>query len=243
MIAPRRGWRCQLWLFLAAYAVYNIARWAFVGDLTQAREHARWIVGLEHGAGLAVEGPVQRALDSSAASWVLSNLYLTAQFVVVPAALIWLYRRSPRIYRGLRDTVLATWLLAVPVFAFFPVAPPRLAGIGIADTVSKHAGVALTGRSTIFYNQMAAMPSLHVGFAAAVGIAVALAVRRPWAKALALLWGPVVALSVVATGNHYVLDIFAGLIVTALGFAAGRVPPRLAESQATRVRAALSHGA
>jgi membrane-associated phospholipid phosphatase len=152
---------------------------------------------------------------------VLSNLYLAAQFVVVPAALIWLYRRSPRIYRGLRDTVLATWLLAVPVFAFFPVAPPRLARIGIADTVSTHAGVALTGRSTIFYNQLAAMPSLHVGFATAVGIALALAVRRTWAKALALLWGPAVAVSVVATGNHYLLDVFAGLIVTALGFAAG----------------------
>jgi membrane-associated phospholipid phosphatase len=114
--------------------------------------------------------------------------------------------------------VLTTWLLAVPVFALFPVAPPRLAGIGLTDTVSKRAAVALTGRSTIFYNQLAAVPSLHVGFAAAIGIALAVALRRRWAKALALLWGPVVALSVVATGNHYVFDITAGLAVAAAGF-------------------------
>jgi hypothetical protein len=31
-----------------------------------------------------------------------------------------------------------------------------------------------------------------------------------------------VSLSVVATGNHYVFDIAAGLVVTALGFAVGR---------------------
>ena len=224
----RPSWRNQLLLFAAAYVVYNVARWVFAGDLSQAREHARSIVELERSVGMAVEGSVQGTLDSGALTWLLSNVYLAAQFVVVPAALIWLYRRSPHVYRGLRNTLLATWLIAVPVFALFPVAPPRLAGMGIVDTVSEQAGVALTGRSTIFYNQLAAVPSLHVGFAVAVGVALALAVRARWAKALALAWGPVVSLSVIATGNHYLFDIAAGLAVTAVGFAAGRLPERLA---------------
>jgi hypothetical protein len=51
--------------------------------------------------------------------------------------------------------------------------------------------------------------------------------RTPWAKALALLWGPTVALAVVATGNHYVFDIAAGLLVTVAGFGAARVSSRL----------------
>jgi membrane-associated phospholipid phosphatase len=229
--APTRlGWRTELPLFAAAYVVYNVSRWLFAGDLDHARAHARWILELEQGLGIAVERAVQHALDSGTISWLLSNVYLAAQFVVVPGALIWLYRRSPEVYRGLRNTVLATWLIAVPVFASFPVAPPRLAHVGIADTVSQQAGVALTGRSTIFYNQLAAVPSLHVGFAVAVGLALALALRRRWARALALLWGPVVALSVVATGIHYLFDIAAGLVVTAAGFAAGRLPGRLAQT-------------
>jgi membrane-associated phospholipid phosphatase len=226
------GWRRQLLLFGAAYVVYNLARWIFAGDLSHAREHARWIVDLERTANVAIEGSVQRALDSGAGSWLLSNVYLAAQFVVVPGVLIWLYRRSPHVYRRLRNTLLATWLLAVPVFALFPVAPPRLADMGIVDTVSQQAGVELTGRSTIFYNQLAAVPSLHVGFAVAVGLALAAALRPTWAKALALLWGPIVAVSVIATGNHYLFDIAAGLVVTALGFAAGRLPARLAEPRA-----------
>jgi membrane-associated phospholipid phosphatase len=219
----RLGWRTELLLFFAAYWIYNLARWIFVGELDQAREHAHWIFDLERNVGVAVEGSVQRAFDFPAASWLLSNLYLVAQLVVVPVVLIWLYRRSPEVYRKLRNTVVATWLIAVPVFALFPVAPPRLADGGIADTVSQQAGVELTGRSTIFYNQLAAVPSLHVGFAVAVGVAAAVALRRPWAKAIALLWGPIVSLSVVATGNHYVFDIAAGLLVTGLGFALGHL--------------------
>jgi membrane-associated phospholipid phosphatase len=236
-----RGWRTELLFFLAAYVVYNVARWVFVGDLSEAKDHARWIFELEQDAGVAIEGSVQRALDSAAASWLLSHLYLVAQLVVVPSTLIWLYRRSPELYRGLRNTVVATWLLAVPVFALFPVVPPRLADLGFADTVSQQAGVELTGRSTIFYNQLAAVPSLHVGFAAAVGVAAALALRRPWAKALALLWPAIVSLSVVATGNHYVFDIAAGLGVTGLGFAVSRLfgaplPHALREGRVGKLR-------
>jgi hypothetical protein len=219
---PRRRWQAELRMFLAAYLVYTAARWIFVGDLGDAKAHARWIYDLEQHAGMAVEGSVQGALDSGVISWILSNLYLAAQLVVVPGALIWLFRRSPGVYRELRNTVVATWLLAVPVFALFPVAPPRLADIGIADTVSSQASVELTGRSTIFYNELAAVPSLHVGFAVAVGLALARVVEPRWTKALALLWGPLVSLSVVATGNHYLFDIGAGLAVTALGFAVGR---------------------
>ena len=219
--------RPELTLFVAAYLLYTTARWLFAGDLAEAREHADRIVGLERSAHVAIEGSIQRALDSGAASWLLSNVYLAAQLVVLPAGLIWLHRRSRPVYRVLRTTVIATWLMAVPIFALFPVAPPRLAGIGVADTVSRHAGVALTGHSTLFYNPYAAVPSLHVGFAFAIGIAAATTLRGRWARTVALLWGPVVTLSVLATGNHYVFDVAAGLLVTAAGFAAGRVTHRL----------------
>lgn len=225
------GWRRQLLLFLAAYFVYDLGRWVFVGDPSTAIRHAHWILRLERGMGVAIEASVQRALDSSVPIWVLSNVYLAAQLVVPPAAFVWLYRRSPRVYRGLRDTVLATWLIAIPIFALFPAAPPRIAEPGIVDTVSDKMGVALTGRSTIFYNPFAAVPSLHVGFAVAIGVALFLSLRSRWAKALALLWGPTVALAVLATGNHYLFDIVAGLLVTIAGFGAARLIGRLSRAR------------
>jgi hypothetical protein len=118
------------------------------GDEASALEHARSIVELEDAFGVAVEASVQRALEGTAGLWLLNHAYLAAQVGVVPAAMIWLYRRDRLSYRRLRDTVLATWLLALPVFWLFPVAPPRLAELGIADTITQQTGRALDSKLT-----------------------------------------------------------------------------------------------
>ena len=233
----------ELKLFAGAYLLYNAGRWLTAGDMGPAVDNARWIVRTEEALGLAVERSVQDALQGGVSMWVLSHLYLAAQLVVLPAVLIYLYRRAPRIYRPLRDTVLFTWLISIPVYAAFPVAPPRLAGLGFADSVSAHGAVSLTGRSSIFYNELAAVPSLHCGFAVAVGIALAAAARSPLAKALALLWGPLVCLTVVATGNHYVFDIAAGLAAALAGYAVGALVRRPRRAPARGLLVAGPRGA
>lgn len=180
---------------------------------------------------------MQRALDSGA-DLAAQHVCPIAQFAIVPGALIWLYARSPAVYRQLRNTVLATWLIAVPIYALVPVAPPRLAGVGIDDTISGHSEANLNSHvATSFYNSFAAVPRLHAGFAFAFGIAVAVGLRRPWAKALALLWGPAVTLAVVAIGNHFLFDVAAGLVVTAAGFLAGRLAAGLLEQRPPPVSA------
>src|SRR3954463_29581 len=224
-ISPRA--RTQLALFGFAYLLYSAARWVTVGDLGAARAHAEWIVHLEDHLGIADEASVPRALSGTWAIWLLNHAYVAAQLVVVPGALVFTYRRSRPIYERLRNTILATWLISIPVYAAFPVAPPRLANIGLVDTISAQTGFAMDSKlTTSFYNQLAAVPSLHVGFAVAVGIAVAATVRHPLARTLALLWGPTVGLAVVATGNHFVFDIAAGLVASAAGYAARRAATR-----------------
>ena len=219
--------RAQIGLFLFAYLVYSAARWLTVGDLAVAKDNAAWIMDLEHELGVATEASVQQALDGTVALWVLNHLYLAAQLIVVPGALFFLYRRSRPIYERLRNTILATWLISIPVYAAFPVAPPRLADVGLVDTITTQTGFAMDSKlTTSFYNELAAVPSLHVGFAVAVGIAIAAAVRNPLVKTLALLWGPAIGLAVVATGNHFVFDIAAGLVASALGYGVGTVAAR-----------------
>lgn len=213
----------ELLFFGLVYLLYDASRWVFHGHLRPAREHAYWVLHLEHGAHLAVERSVQHAFGGPAASFVLSHVYLAAQLVVLPGALIWTYRRSRPIYRKLRNSVIGAWAIAVPIFAAFPVAPPRLAGIGLDDTVSRYASVSLTGHSTMFFNPYAAVPSLHVGLAFAIGTAMAAVTRARWAKAFALLWGPLITLSVLATGNHYLFDAGAGLLATGLAYAASEL--------------------
>ena len=224
-----RGWRRELAIFLALDLLYDIGRGAFAARLPVARAHAHWVFGLERSLHVAIEASVQRALDGKMISIVLSNIYLAAQLVVLPGGLIWVYRRSPAIYRALRNTVIGVWAIALPIFAVYPVAPPRLAGVSLKDTVSAHGPVALTGHSTLFYNPYAAVPSLHVGLAFAIGIAIAATARRWPINVLALAWGPLVALSVVATGNHFIFDAAMGLIVTAMAFGFSRLSVRFRE--------------
>jgi hypothetical protein len=210
-------------LALVAYGVYEAARWLAAGSYPIAYEHAQQILRLEQDLHIDAEGMVQDAFLGSPLLPVLNYVYLAAQDLVLPAALVVLYRLNHSTYRTLRNTLLATWALALPIYALFPTAPPRLAGLGIVDTVSAGGPMKLdSGAATALANQFAAVPSLHVGFAFAIGIALAAALRTPALRALALLWGPLVLLTVVATGNHFVFDAVAGLVLTAVGYAVSR---------------------
>ncbi len=220
--------RAQIGLFLLAYLIYSAARFVTIGDLASAQDHAHWIMNLQSSLGVDVEASVQSALTGTWMLWVLNHLYLIAQLGVIPAALIFLYRRSTHLYETLRNTILATWLISVPIYGLFPVAPPRLAEMGIADTISTQTGFAMDSNfSTSFYNELAAVPSLHVGFAVAVGVALFAAIRNPALRYLALLWGPVIGLAVVATGNHFVFDMVAGVVASVLGYGLGVMAARV----------------
>jgi membrane-associated phospholipid phosphatase len=219
--------RRELMLFAVAYLLYSLGRWVAVGDTDVATRHAHWIVDLERSASLDVEGAVQDALSGSFWLWLLNHLYIAAQLVVVPGALVFLYRRDALRYAQLRNTVLLTWLVALPIYALYPVAPPRLADIGMVDTITTQTGIALDSKlTTAFYNPLAAVPSLHAGFALAVSAALAAAARRPLTRFAAWLWAPTIALAVVATGNHFLFDIAAGVVATAAGFAIGELVRR-----------------
>ncbi len=227
----------QLGVFLLAYLVYSAARYVTVGDLASAQDHANWIMDLENSLGVAVESSVQTTLTGTWILWLLNHAYLAAQLVVLPGALIFLYHRSRPLYERLRNTILATWLISIPVYGLFPVAPPRLADSGLVDTISTQTGFAMdSSLTTSFYNELAAVPSLHVGFAFAVGIALAASFSNPLAKLAAHLWGPAIALAVVATGNHYVFDIVAGMVAAGLGYGIGAAIARRGMQSTSAIR-------
>src|SRR6478736_1144696 len=112
--------RAQIGLFLLAYAVYTVARFFTIGDLPSAKDHADWIVSVERSTGTGIEASVQHTLTGTWVIWVLNHLYLVAQLGVLPGALIFLYHRSATLYASLRNTILATWLISVPVYGLFP---------------------------------------------------------------------------------------------------------------------------
>ena len=223
-----RGWGREALVFAAAYLVYQLCRTVATGAEPLAVENAHRVLGAEAALGIDVEAAAQSALDGTIWLTALSWVYLAAQPVVIPLAVVWVYRRSAPVYRVLRNTLIAGWMVALPVYALFPTAPPRLAGLGMPDSVSAESGIALESDfTTLFYNPFAAVPSLHCGFAFACGLAVAAAARSLPLRVAGLVWGPLVSVSTVVTANHYVIDLGAGLAVTAAGLAIGLAVMRL----------------
>jgi len=203
----------EVGLALLAYAIYLLVRWlALRGDgRARARRNAEQIVSLQERLGLDVEPVVQRAvLRFPRAVHGLNVGYAAFNVTLTVGWLVLLYGRRDAEYHRLRRACMLTYLSAQPVFLLFPTEPPR-ALEGFVDTLSEVSGFDLEHPVLVrFYNPVAAMPSLHVAFAMLTGAAIAERAESSAAKAAALAYAPLVSLVVVATGNHYVLDVVAG---------------------------------
>ena len=199
----------------AVYLAGELTRGLARGGVEAAERHAASIVAAERRLHVFGEGAVQRAAEHVyGLPALLGYAYLSLHLVGTAGILLWVYRRRPHAYRRLRNALVLANALAVVGYAIFPTAPPRLAGVGVTDTVSSATSVNLgSAFAGAFYNPYAAVPSMHIGFSLLVGAAVwRLARRRVWRLAGAFY--PVFVLFViVATGNHFFLDAVAGAAV------------------------------
>ena len=146
--------------------------------------------------------------------------------------LLWLHQRRPAAFAFVRTTLLLASALALLGFLAYPTAPPRLAGIGIADTVSNGHVDLNHGLVSSLYNPYAAVPSMHIGYALSVAASLLRHGRHRLVRTLGALYPLFVLLVVVATGNHFFLDAAAGALVA--GLAAAAVAALLTRPAVTR---------
>ena len=140
-----------------------------------ALAHARSVLSIEQWLGIDPE----RSLDHWLAAHhtlglVVSDYYDNAHFIVTFALLGWLWWARADIYRPLRNTLLLCNVLAFVVFWRFPVAPPRMLG-GFTDVVASSGAIgSWHGHSGLasHANELAALPSLHIAWAAWCTLAV-----------------------------------------------------------------------
>lgn len=204
------------------YGFYEVVRGQGNASLTVARGHTDEIVALERHLHVFGERAVQRA-----AHWVptlptiLGIAYIALHFLGTALFLIWLHRKHHRWFPVVRNTLVAATGVALAIYILYPVAPPRLAGLGFVDTVTHNAKVNLSSDLLGgLYNPFAAVPSLHFGYALLVGVTVALLAKGHVARALGWSYPVVMLLVIVATGNHFFLDAAGGALAIGIGYAA-----------------------
>jgi hypothetical protein len=220
-LSLRHSLRTEALLVLGLYGLYELARGTVVGDPGVAEQHAHRLVALERSLHVFHEASVQRAAHAlPGLIGVLGTAYLTLHLAVTVAVLLWLHQRRPSAFAFVRTTLLLASGLALIGFLVYPTAPPRLAGIGIADTVSNGHISLNHGLVSSLYNPYAAVPSMHIGYALVVAFALLRYGRDPLVRALGVLYAPAVLLVVVATGNHFFVDAAAGALVAGLAAAA-----------------------
>jgi hypothetical protein len=232
--SPHHG-LVEVLALLGLYGIYQLIRGAADGSWEPARRHAGDIVEFERTLGLFVEGEVQEVSHALGLHGVLGFAYVTLHFAATIVALVWIHRRHHAQFALVRTVLVASSAIALVVYVLYPTAPPRLAGLGIADTVTLHTSVnlnsALLGE---LYNPIAAVPSLHFGYALIVGVAVAVLASRRSVQVLGALYPPVMLLVIVATGNHFWFDAAAGALVASAGWLVAR--RILTEPNVTRAR-------
>ncbi len=219
--------RREVAIGLGMYAIYLLVRTAVVNDSgrAQARRNAERIVVAERRLRIHVEPELQQMLlPRTRLIAVLNVAYAVANVGLTVGWLVRLFfRRRPEFHRLRRAAVLTT-LGAQPVFLLFPTAPPRTLD-HFVDTIAEVSGFDLdSGLVAKLYDPIAAMPSIHVAYAVVTATGIAETSRSPFVRRVAPAYPPLVALTVLATANHYVLDAVAG---AALGFTGLRLAREL----------------
>lgn len=159
------------------------------------------------------------------------------------AFIVWYYHAAPShaTFATVRRTMTLTNFMAFMTFIFYPMMPPRLLPkeYGFLDTVHMEDAASLwqTGKHV---NSLAAMPSMHFGYAFAIGCtfiyhsgllfrsSTRLETRKPlFSKILfcvaGVVYPTILLITILATANHYWMDAAVALLYVLAAFACNKV--------------------
>ena len=203
----------------SVFLLYEVGRHVVRHRSGLAFGDAASVVSLEKMLPLPSETWLQGLmLNSEHLTRAANVFYVSVHFPATIAFLVWMWLRRPAAYTWARSVLVSVTMVALLLHVTFPLAPPRmLPGEGFVDTMAQFGPSAYGAGTESVTNQYAAMPSLHAAWAIFIGFALVAVLNTRW-RWLALLHPVLTVLVVVATGNHYWLDVIAAgaLIVLAM---------------------------
>ncbi|MEM9517812.1 MAG: phosphatase PAP2 family protein [Actinomycetota bacterium] len=191
-------------------------------EIEVAYENSRRVIDFEQALGIFNEVDLQaNILTSDATIWLLNRYYFYAHFLGTAIWVVWMYVRHYDHYGRVRRVLVGTTFSALAIHVAFPLAPPRwFPDMGFVDTLQTY-GPKIYDAEAIANtaNQIAAMPSLHVGWALIGAWAIVKASTNRW-RWIAAIHPAIMTAAVVLTANHWWLDaIIAAVLVSAIAAA------------------------
>jgi PAP2 superfamily len=194
------------------YGLWQLAARISVTDVDGAFARARWIERFERDVRLPSEIDTQQLILGHHYLVETANLYYASMHLTLMLVfLIWLFWRHRERYRPVR-TLMAWVTLLCLVVQLMPVAPPRMLA-GYVDTGWYYGQSVYAGG--LPFDQLSAMPSVHVAWAVLIGYYTWRISPSPWRYV-----GPAHALLtiavVVVTANHWWLDGIVAVLILVL---------------------------
>lgn len=217
----------ELAFLTVVYIVYSASRLLASNDFQAARGRAVDLLDFEKAWRVAIEKPLNDLFANHDLIGLFGSFwYATTHYFVTAGVLIWLYRRGAGQYVTARRALVLATILGLGFYLLVPTAPPRLVGGGYVDILSQHAQAGWWGADASaprglgnMTNELAAMPSLHAGWALWVAIVLVRANVRTVFQHLGALYALATMVVIVGTANHWVLDAVAGWAVVAAAWA------------------------
>jgi membrane-associated phospholipid phosphatase len=207
----------QSLIVVGMVTAYFLIRGVTQSATAVAVAHSHQLEDVEDRLGIGVEHQVQSFASRSPALIDVANwIYIWGHWPVIVLTLLWLLLRHRPAYLRLRDSMAVSGALGMAIFVSYPVAPPRLATAGLVDTVMERSSAYRVLQPPIFTDRYAAMPSLHVGWDLLVGMAIVTTAQATLVRLIGWALPPLMAIAVIVTANHSVLDVVVGVLL-ALG--------------------------
>jgi hypothetical protein len=224
--SARPRWRNELSIWFAVllfYVVLTSLDWP--GRHSAAVANSRSLFTAERSLHMDVEPALNSWLVPHGGLRTFANYEYALTYLISSfGLLIWLYLRRPATYRWARTSFIVLNVVSLICFAVYPVAPPRMiADLGFTDTIVQD-GTWLSWGSPMasHANQLAAMPSLHIGWAVWVSLILATAHSGWRTQTVSGVHVLVTLLVIMATANHYLLDAVGGGLLALACVAATR---------------------
>lgn len=206
----------EILLIAPAVFIYFAVRGVVVAREDVAFTNADHIMRFQTRLGIFHEPTLQAwILGSDFLVRLMNWIYIWGHWPVVVGTMIWLIVRRPVTFSIYRNAFLISGIIAMFIFATFPVAPPRLMpDLDVVDTVSEQSNSYRVLQPPALTNPYAAMPSLHFGWNLLMGIALVRESRNRAFRLFGYVMPVMMFIGIVLTANHYLVDgVVGGLLV------------------------------
>src|SRR5215208_3283311 len=211
-------------IVLAVIGLYFLVRGAAPERIGASVALTERIVGLERALHVFQEPRIQElSLRSHAVQEAANFIYAYLHFPVLAVVGVWLWWRGRERFVFMRDVMFVSMVIGVVFYYALPAAPPRLMALhghdlGFVDTV-------FGGNTSVSYaqpgplrNDYAAIPSFHFGWIALASAAIWVNTRSRALRSVAVLLSVAMTWAIVASANHFFLDMALGGLVVAVSW-------------------------